>query len=598
MRNTRTSNVVRRSGAALLVASAMLAAAGCRQSLRDADREVAIAIAERQRTVLGASRAVELSAAQPRDAHPDRTAYARNPGLTSAGVPSGFEPPPPSASQPATTTSLATRALGHSASLRPMKRRGELFSLTDALAYAQEHKRDYQTAQEDLYLGALALTLERHLWTPQFAANLRTVYGNFGEITDFDQAMRFVADLSLTQRLPYGGEFTAAAISTLIRDVKHTATVSEGSQVELTLRVPFLRGAGHVSQEDLIQLERDLTYAVRSFERFRRRQLVDVAQAYFNLLRAKQRVIDDEKSLENFRQDYARAVALEEAGTGTLLDTLRAEERLLTAENGVADQRESFRSQSDDFKLLLGMPVDDALWLDDLEDIDSIERQIERGKYPLLLRPTAVDDQEYAVRVAIERRLDLLNRHDQIDDAKRGVAIARNAMLPDLDWNSSLTFDSDPEHYRLGGFEVARANWRSEILLSLPLERIRERNRQRTALIDVRRAQRQCEEAVERVRAEVRRAVNAIYLEERSVEIQQRNLQGAERRREFARLQFYDGLISNRDLIEAEDNWTNARNRLNLAKTARWNALLQLRLATETLLIDESGVQHADPDLE
>ena len=73
------------------------------------------------------------------------------------------------------------------------------------------HRREYQTAKEDLYLSALALSLERHLWTPQFAADLRTVYGNYGEASGFDQAMRFMAELGMTQRLPYGGEFTAQA---------------------------------------------------------------------------------------------------------------------------------------------------------------------------------------------------------------------------------------------------------------------------------------------------------------------------------------------------------------------------------------------------
>ena len=38
-------------------------------------------------------------------------------------------------------------------------------------------------------------------------------------------------------------------------------------------------------------------------------------------------------------------------------------------------------------------------------------------------------------------------------------------------------------------------------------------------------------------------------------------------------------------------------NRLNEAKTSRWNALLEFRLATETLRIDENGAQHDDTAL-
>ena len=74
-------------------------------------------------------------------------------------------------------------------------------------------------------------------------------------------------------------------------------------------------------------------------------------------------------------------------------------------------------------------------------------------------------------------------------------------------------------------------------------------------------------------------------------EIQRRNLEVNAGRREYARIQFDDGDLGFRDLAEAEDDWTAARERLNLAKTSRWRALLDFRLATETLRIDEEGVQ-------
>ncbi|HUT92509.1 MAG TPA: TolC family protein [Thermoguttaceae bacterium] len=605
------------------LAACLSALLGCRQLGHATDREVAAAIAARQAEVLNYSRPVPLGDADEPLPTPGRQAYAYTPSPITTEVPEGFEPLPKSESRPATmpstapatmpsaapatmpstapstmpstapatAPSTAPTAIGPEGELELPRYRDKVFTLTDALAYAQQHRREYQTAKEDLYLVTLALTLERHLWTPIFAADLRTVYGNYGEITNFDQAMRFVADLSVSQRLPYGGEFTAAMISTLIRDVENNITASEGSQIQLGLNVPFLRSAGHVAREDLVQLERDLTYAVRDFERFRRRQLVQVAQTYFDLLRAKQNVIDSAQSLDRFREDFERARALEEAGTGTMLDTREAEQQMLSGENTLEDRREAFRSQTDTFKLLIGMPVSEPMGLDDLEDIDTIEQQVEAGRYPLLQSSPAMGDEERTTQAAIQYRLDLLNRRDQIDDAKRGVAVARNGLLPDLDWNSTLSFDTDPEHYKLGAFEVARANWRSELILSLPLERTRERNRYRASLIDVRRARRAYEDQLERIRSDVRSAVNRIGLEETSLEIQHRNLQVSDLRREYARLQFYEGDIRAQDLFRAEDDWTAARNRLNLAKTSRWAALLDFRLATGTLRVGEDGTQ-------
>ncbi len=603
---------------------------GCHELARQADRDVARLIAERQRGALGLRGQVQIcTPAVPRT---PKTAYEYGPNPSVPQLPPGYEIPP-TASQPAGAPNEAAppadppsagpspeglaavgasaaeserlsppgsrpSAPGESAAETPLTRSERLLTLTGALAYAQQHQREYMTAKEDLYLSALALTLERHLWTPIFASNLRTVYGNFGEDSGFDQAMRFVADLSVAQRLPYGGQFTASAISTLIRDVKQSITAAEGGVVELGLNIPFLRGAGHVARETLIQLERELTYAVRTFERYRQAQLVDVAQGYFGLLVLKQAVYDAEQSYRNLAADFERARALEERGQANVLDTLRAEQAVVTAEKNVLDAREALRSAADQFKLSIGMPVDEPLGQDDIEDIETIERQIEAGVYPLLMPPAAIDDERGAIQVALSRRLDLKTLADRIDDARRGVAVSKNALLPDLNWTNTLTMDTDPQHYNVAAIGWNRAVWRSEVLLALPLERTKERNDLRRAMIGVRQAQREYLDGEESIRADVRRAVHRVRLADKSVAIEQRNVQVAERRRELARYRFEEmGDLDNRDVVEAEEEVRTASNRLNLAKRSRWTELLQFRLATETLGIDEEGRQAVDFDM-
>ncbi len=586
---------------------------GCQQLVEWTDRDVAVAIRQRQRELLHGSTPVRLDERREPSSEPDATSYAYVPPAVPPGVPAGFEVQAgpitqPQTSQPASgpasaPTAGSQPALAPSATSRPATQphRSRPLTLTDALAYADRHRRALQTAREDLYLAALALTLERHLWTPQFAAELRTVYGNFGEIRDFDQAMRFVADLNVSQRLPYGGQFTARAIATLIRDVKRSITASETGQIVVSVDVPLLRGAGHVAREDLIQLNRELGYAVRTFERFRRQQLVDVARAYFDLLRSKQDVIDALNSVTRAEHDYERAQAVEEAApagdVGSPLDTRRALQRLLNERSRAAQLRESFRFAADRFKLLIGMPVDEPLGLEDLESIDQIEQKVVEGIYPLLRRPPAADDELRSLDVAIQYRLDLLNARDRIDDAKRGVAIAANALLPELNLTSSVTFDTDPAHFRVTRFETERATWRSELILSMN-DRFAEKNAYRRSLIDVRRARRSYVDLLEQVRVDVRRAINQLRLQEKVLELQRQNVEVAGLRAEFARLQFEEGDLGNRDVVEAEDELIGALNQLNLAKTARWSALLEYRLATGTLRVDEFGRQLPTPALD
>ena len=571
-----------------VLALTLLMLSSCRSTVDRTDREVATVIAKRQQEALGQQVPVHLPVDNDILANPPPDAYLNTPNPVSSAIPPGFE----SAAAAEDSSTTRPRSTSQPATTNQADPSGHVFTLTDALAYAQQHRRPYQSAKEDLYLVALSLTLERHLWTPIFASNLRTVYGNFGEITDFDQAMRFVADLAVSQRLPYGGEFTASAVSTLIRDVGKTITAEEGSTVKLEVTVPFLRNAGHVAREELIQLERELTYAVRAFERFRRQQLVTVATAYFDLLRSKQTMLDNQTSLEQYLRIFKRAQAFEERDLGSLLETQRAEFEYLSAENRLERSRESFRAQADRFKLMIGMPVDQPLGLNELETIEAIEEQIVQGKYPLLRRPAAVNQEARALKVAIDNRLDLLTLHDRIDDARRGVAIAKNALLPDLGLTSSVTWETDPSHYRLGDFSFERTSWRSELVLGLPLERTSERNRYRSALIDVRGAQRNYEDTLERIRAEVRSAVNQIRLEDRSLVIQRRNIEVVEKRLEYTTIRYNDGDLEIRELLDAKEAWNRASNDLNFAKTSGWTALLGFRLATETLRIDENGVQY------
>jgi outer membrane protein TolC len=578
--------------------------------MEQTDRDVARLIQSRQRETIGIIAPARTNA--PLELPPPgKPPYEYDPrpqtgstapdyyaDISAASTQPASGPDTPVASRPAPDTQSAPTTENADPTLTTQAAagsRGGIFTLTDALAYAQRYRRQYQNAKEELYVAALALTLERHLWTPIFSAEFRTVYGNYGEAQNFDQAMRFVADLGVSQRLPFGGEFTAQAIGTLVRDVGKTITAAEGSEVALGLDVPLLRGAGHVARETLIQLERELTYSVRTFERFRRQQLVTVADAYFGLLTAKQAIFDSEASLDRTDQDYKRARELEEKGLGSLLDTQRAEQNLLATENDLQRARERFRSQADEFKLLIGMPVDEPLGVDDLESIETIERKILSGVYPLLDRPAAADNEQLMVQIGLDRRFDLLTQRDRIDDARRGVEISRNALLPDLNWSGSLTFDTDPETFSMAALEFDRANWRTELVLELPVERFRERNNLRQALIDVRASQRQLQEQTERVRVEIRRAVNNIRLQDRLLEIARRSVVVNERQRDYAQFQFEEGDINNRDKLEAERNLLRAQNEFNAAKTQSWSLLLQLRLATETLRVDEDGVQYVDP---
>ena len=76
-------------------------------------------------------------------------------------------------------------------------------------------------------------------------------------------------------------------------------------------------------------------------------------------------------------------------------------------------------------------------------------------------------DEAAAAAIAVTYRLDLLNSADQVDDVRRGVSIAKNRILPDLDLTGSWTLDSDSDQLRALNFREERRTWQGSVQLRI-----------------------------------------------------------------------------------------------------------------------------------
>ncbi len=465
-------------------------------------------------------------------------------------------------------------------------------TLSDSLAYAFQHSREFQFAKEDLYLSALALTLERHLWTPRFVSNIETQYANYGQIRDFDHAMSVVANVGVQQRLPLGGQVTAQVIDTLMRDLTHHITSAETGAMILQADIPLLRGAGLVAYESRFQAERDLIYAVRNFERFRRNLAVEIAGDFLNLQQLRQQIDNARESVKVFEQEVERARGLWRAGRRIQLEVQRADQDRLKGLTSLVAAEANYENTLDRFKIRIGMPTGEPIDVPyppdpaglqpgaaSLEHVQTLE--------DALLPPAVSEDK--AVELALRFRLDLLNTQDRIDDAARGVKIAENNLLPDLDATGSVRMDADPNRLGTWKYNTERTTWRAGLNLGLPLDRVAERNALRSSLIQKRRAERTYEENRDQVRLQVRRALREVEQAQATLEIQIINRNLAIRRRQGARIQFDKGIVSNREIVDAENELLDARNQLARAQSALRLAILAFRRDTETLRIDDSG---------
>ncbi len=543
---------------------------GCQAFIDDADQQVYDLIEERQRDAL----------AQVQDATIDKeTVPKRVPSEAYDHVPSATQPTVPEAMRATTAPSTqplqapTSQEAGESIDDTIGREDVTQLSLQDVLRYAFRHARRFQTAKEDLYLAALALTLERHLWSPRFLGNIETQYANYGQIRDFDHAMQAVANVAVQQRLPYGGEVTARVINTLMRDLGRRITTGESGQIILEANVPLLRGAGRAASESRYQAERNLIYATRAFERFRRTFAVDVANAYIGLMLQRQLVANAKKSYRSFLAGYERTQALFEAGWVIELEAQRAQQELLSAWNSVVDAEETYQRQLDQFKILIGMPT--------TTPVDIVTKELP-WEVPTI-------SEVEVIRIATHSRLDLINDRDAIDDAKRGVSVARNNLLPDLNLRGNVTYDTNPGETNMYHFEHERATWRGFMDLELPLDRVSERNQYRRSQITLRRAQRRYDLSEDEIRAEVRSARRRIDLALTTLSIQRESMELAERRREAAEFRFQRGLVSNREVVDAENFLLRARNTYARAQSTLLQAILAFYRDAGMIRVDDEG---------
>ena len=446
-----------------------------------------------------------------------------------------------------------------------------LLRLEDALQLAVLHNRDYRTEVESLYLTAVALLGTRHAFSPQLTAVLGYL---FSDATGFPSSGVASGRIGVTQVLPWGGNVGVDASSSFAGVPDATDSFGAGLSVRLTQ--PLLRGAGReVSHEALVQAERTMIYEVRDFELFREDFALEVASRFYGLVQSNKQILNQAENLERASFDRSKSEALFNVGRVTELEVLRAKRQELNSQNALLGARESYLLELDRFRIFLGLQESVVLEIAD---------------EPPSYVPVAYD-LESAVQVALENRLDVLNRREQVEDAERAVRIARNGLLPDLDLTLSLGRNalaaatvSDLD------LDLDQSDVSAGLSLEIPLDRVDESHAYRTAQISLERARRGYEVFVETLRSEIRSAIRELERREISVQITRELITGEEKNKRLAVLQYERGQIDNRELVDAEQSLLNARNDLIDEQVSYELARLRLLRDLGILFIDERGI--------
>jgi hypothetical protein len=146
--------------------------------------------------------------------------------------------------------------------------------LEDMIDLAYIHNRDYQTQIENVYLAALALTLQRFAFDVQFVGlnGLRPSSTlTFADVPSTSDSALLTPNIGVQQFLPTGGQWLVnLANSTLWLFSKGSPSEASASTLSYSLIQPLLANGGRrFVMENLTQAERNLLYSVRDLARYR-----------------------------------------------------------------------------------------------------------------------------------------------------------------------------------------------------------------------------------------------------------------------------------------------------------------------------------------
>ena len=449
-------------------------------------------------------------------------------------------------------------------------------SLVEVLEIAAENNRSVQDRKESLYRAALDLTLERWQFGLRPSANANASLSGGEEAGP----VSVNGGLTFTQLLGSGAQIVTDLGADLFRVVSTGDGWDLVSDVGVSITQPLLRGAGRrIVREGLTQSERDLVYEVRAYERFRRSFAVDVANSVYDLLQAEDELANEERNYDNLVDLRKRNEAMVDAGRLSDIQADQAKQDELRSEATLIRLRANLERQRDQFNLFLGLPVDTVLMVDP----DEFNKLTDHDPLLELLEMRA------SIAYALEARLDHQTTLDGVEDRRRAVAIAEDALRAGLSLSASA--DSVSAEGRPGDFPGSGVAWSAGLSFDAPWDRKAERNAYRSTLISLAAAERDADEAADQITSQVRDALRQTENARKDYVIQRGAVLLSQRRVESAKLNLDAGRADTRDVLDSQEDLVNAENAVTSALINFTLARLQLYLELELLRVDESGIR-------
>ncbi|MDG2305456.1 MAG: TolC family protein [Candidatus Binatia bacterium] len=366
--------------------------------------------------------------------------------------------------------------------------------------------------------------------------------------------------------LPTGTQVDVKGSSRVFSTVPQVS-VPYFSEARVTVAQPLLQGWTAIeNRSGLDEAERRLGSSEHAIEVAREETVFQIVRAYYEVVRAEQLLEVARRSRTRVRALKDAAEARLELGKVSKMDVYRADIQEARVLNTLADQEARRAGALDNLKLLLG--------LDPRVDLQIDPRL--QGPTVTELKGVNLEDQ------ADNQRPEVREARAEVADSERKLVLAKYGLWPALDLVGHYAQQGFGESFG-DSFNLDRTEWNVGFRSSVPLDRTIQKAALTEAEIALRSRERNYRQLRGQVVGQVRQAVRQLDRARAESELAARIATQASQQEELARYRYEKGLTDNFDLVQAEEQLTEARAGQILATIDQAVAAGAVRRATGTL---------------
>jgi len=452
------------------------------------------------------------------------------------------------------------------------------FSLEDCIVKAL---KDNLTVAVEVYnpdIADASLSQAKEFFLPRLDVgfgNERTENPSFWWLEQADVVERTYTDYSasLVQQIPTGGNFSLG-----LTGYKSDTTAgfqsmnpTYGNTLRFNFTQPLLKGFGFkVSRREIIVARNNLDISVNQFQTVLMDTIYKVQEAYWNLVYSIEDYKVKQQSLQLARDLLAKNKKEVEVGKLAPIEILNAETVVASREADILQAEALTKRNEDVLKDLLYLTEEGAM---------SAQRIAPMDKPSFIRKDISLDE---ALKEALEKRPELKMKKKNIATNELNLGVAKNQMLPGLDfqlsyWSPGLSGDriiygpGDPFPEPIGkeegspadslrdAFKLLYDNWTIGLTLSIPLSSFTSRADYVRAKMELEKSQFELENIEKQVFLDVKNAVRDIETNAKRVQAYRLARELAEERLEAEVKKLNVGLTTNYFVLQYQEGLARER---------------------------------------